>query len=96
MSPEHRHVPEPGELIYTPSSSWAPLFFALGAIGLICGIYAAGFIFSPYVYSIAGALIVLWALRAMARGGVRSYFRLPRRQRVHSAALPIEQITLDD
>jgi len=96
MSPEHRHVPEPGELIYTPRSPWAPFFFALGAIGLICGIYAAGFIFSPYVYSIAGALIVLWALRVMARGGIRSYFRLPRRQRVHSAALPIEQITLDD
>ena len=96
MSPEHRHVPEPGELIYTPRSSWAPFFFALGAIGLICGIYAAGFIFSPYVYSVAGALILLGAFRNLVRGGIRGYFGLTRRQKVQSAALPIEQITLDD
>jgi len=95
MSPEHRHVPEPGELIYTPKSSWAPAFFALGGIGLVCGIYAAGFMFSPYVYSVAGALIVLGAFRSLVRGGIRGYFRLPRRQKVQSAALPIEQITLD-
>jgi hypothetical protein len=96
VSPEHRHVSEPGELIYQPRPSWAPVFFALGAIGLVCGIYAAGFIFSPYIYSIAGAIIILAALRSMARGGIRSYFGLARRQRVHSAALPIEQIHLDD
>jgi len=40
---EHRHIPEPGELIYMPKPSWAPAFFALGALGLVCGIYAAGF-----------------------------------------------------
>jgi hypothetical protein len=96
MSSEQRHVPEPGELIYTPRASWAPAFFALGGIGLVCGIYAAGFIFSPYVYSVAGAIIILFAFRSLVRGGIRSYFGLQRHQKVHSAALPIEQITLDD
>jgi hypothetical protein len=96
MSDEHRHVPEPGELIYRPTTSWAPALFALGAVGLIAGIYAAGFIFSPYVYSVIGAVIVLAAFRSLARAGTRNYFRLPRRQRVQSAALPIEQIHLDD
>lgn len=96
MSSEHRHVPEPGELIYAPRPSWAPVFFAIGGVGLVGGIYAAGFIFSPYVYSVAGLIIVLGGLRSLFRGGIRGYFRLPRRQRVHSAALPIEQIRLDD
>jgi hypothetical protein len=95
MSPEHRHVPEPGELIYQPKPSWAPAFFALGGLGLVCGIYAAGFIFSPFIYSIAGAILILVAFRSLVRGGIRSYFGLTRRQRVQSAALPIEEITLD-
>lgn len=96
MTPEHRHVPEPGELIYTPKGSWAPAFFALGGVGLVAGIYAAGFIFSPYVYSVFGAVIILLAFRSLLRGGIRGYFGLPRRQKAHSAALPIEQIHLDD
>ncbi|MBS1880883.1 MAG: hypothetical protein JST31_15335 [Actinobacteria bacterium] len=96
MSSERRHVSEPGELIYTPKPSWAPAFFALGGTGLVAGIYAAGFIFSPYIYSIAGAIIILFAFRALVRGGIRGYFGLQRRQRVQSAALPIEQIHLDD
>ncbi len=96
MSPEHRHVPEPGEQLFTPKASWAPAFFALGAVGLLVGIYAFGFIFSPYLYSLAGAVIILLAFRSLLRGGIRGYFGLPRRQKVHSAALPIEQIHLDD
>jgi hypothetical protein len=91
---EHRHIPEPGELIYAPKPSWAPAFFALGAIGLVTGIYAAGFIFSPFVYAIAGAIFVLGAFRSLIRGAIRSYFSLPRKQHVRSAALPVEQIKL--
>jgi predicted PurR-regulated permease PerM len=93
---EHRRVPEPGELVYLPKPSWAPAFFALGAIGLVCGIYAAGFIFSPFVYAIVGAIFLLGAFRSLVRGAIRGYFRLPRRQRPRSAALPVEQITLGD
>ena len=87
---------EPGESIYLPKSSWAPVFFAAGALGLVCGIYAAGFMFNPMLYALAGLILVLFAFRAMVRDGIRGFYRLPRKQRVHSAALPIEQITLDD
>jgi uncharacterized membrane protein YfcA len=90
---EHRHVPEPGELVYTPRPSWGPVFLAVGALGLVCGIYAAGFIFPPVFYAIVGAIFVLAAFRSLARGAVRSYFRLPRKQRVRGAALPVETIT---
>ncbi len=90
---EHRQVPEPGEAVYVPRPSWAPAFLALGAVGLVCGIYAAGFIFSPYIWSVLGAIIALAALRSLVRGAVRGYFRLPRKQRVHGAALPVETIS---
>ena len=90
---ERRHVPEPGELAYAPKPSWAPAFFALGALGLVAGVYAAGFIFSPFVYAILGAILVLAAFRSLVRGAIRGYYRLPRRQRVSSAALPVETIT---
>jgi hypothetical protein len=90
---EHRHVPEPGELIYAPRPSWAPAFFALGAVGLVCGIFAAGFIFAPFVYAIVGAILLLLAFRAVIRGAIRDYYRLPRRQDVSGAALPVETIS---
>jgi hypothetical protein len=93
---EHRHIPEPGELVFAPRPSWAPFFFALGATGLLCGIFAAGFIFPPFVYAVAGAAFVLGAFRSAIRGAIRDYFRLPRRQRARGAALPVETITLDD
>jgi len=89
---EHRHVPEPGEMIYTPQPSWAPAFFALGALGLVCGIYAAGFIFSPYIYAVVGAIFALAAFRSLVRGAIRGFYRLPRRQHVRHAALPVETI----
>ncbi len=90
---EHRHVPEPGELIYAPRPSWGPVFFAVGALGLICGIYAAGFIFAPFIYAILGALFALAAFRNLARGAIRDYFRLPRKQRTRGGALPVETIS---
>jgi hypothetical protein len=91
---EHRHVPEPGELIYLPKPSWAPIFFALGILGLVCGVFASGFIFAPYIYGIIGAIIALAAFRSLVRGAIRDYFRLPRKQKVRGAALPIETITV--
>jgi hypothetical protein len=90
---EHRQIPEPGESIHLPRSSWAPAFLAVGAAGLIGGIYAGGFIFSPFIYSIVGAIVALGAFRALVRGSIRDYFRLPRRQRVRGAALPVETIS---
>jgi hypothetical protein len=93
---DHRQIPEPGELIYLPRPSWAPAFLALGAVGLVCGIFAAGFIFSPIVYAVVGAILALAAFRSIVRGAIRDYYRLPRRQRVRSAALPVEVIKLSD
>jgi hypothetical protein len=91
---EHRHVPEPGETLYTPRPSWAPVFLALGAAGLVCGIFAAGFIFSPFIYAIVGAIFALAAFRSIVRGSISAYYRLPRRQESRSAALPVETITV--
>ena len=81
-------------MVYAPRSSWGPVFFAVGAVGLICGIYAAGFIFSPFIYAIVGAIFLLAAFRNLARSAIRDYFRLPRRQRVRGAALPVETISV--
>ena len=90
---EHRHIPEPGETIYAPRSSWAPAFLALGAVGLICGTFASGFMFPPYVYAIVGAIFALAAFRSIVRGAIRDYYRLPRHQHVRGAALPVETIS---
>lgn len=90
---EHRQIPEPGEMVYAPKPSWAPAFFALGAMGLVGGIYAAGFIFPPVVYAVVGAIFVLAAFRNLTRGAIRSYYELPRKQRARGAALPVETIS---
>jgi hypothetical protein len=91
---EHRHITEPGEMVYTPKSSWGPAFMAVGAIGLLAGIYAAGFIFPPFVYAIAGAIFLLAGFRNVVRSAVRDYFGLPRKQHVRGAALPVETISV--
>jgi hypothetical protein len=81
-------------MVYAPRPSWGPAFFAAGALCLLCGIFAAGFIFPPVVYAVLGAVLLLASFRSLARGAVRDYFRLPRRQRTRGAALPVEKITL--
>lgn len=90
---EHRQVSEPGEAIYTPQPSWAPVFFALGVLGLVCGTFAGGFMFPPYVWGIVGAIFLLAAFRSIVRGSIRSYYRLPRHQETRGAALPVETIS---
>ena len=92
---EQRHVPEPGETIQIPRPSWGPAFFALGAIGAVAGIYANGFVFSAFIWSYVGIVVLLFAFRAIVRTSVRSYFSLPRRQHARSATLPVEQIQLE-
>lgn len=89
MSPEHRHIPEPGELVYPPRSSWAPAVFAFALALAVCGIFAEGFMVRGWIYSIIGGVIALFAFRSMVREAVRDYFRLPRRQRVRGAVLPV-------
>jgi len=90
---DHRHVSEPGEMIYTPRPSWGPVFFALGAVALVCGIFAGGFAFPPVFYAIVGVILVLIAFRSIVRSATRDYYRLPRRQETRGAALPVETIS---
>jgi hypothetical protein len=90
---EHREIPEPGELVYAPRPSWAPAFFAFAAALALCGIFAEGFMVRGWIYSIAGVVVLLFALRAMVRSAVRDYFHRPRRQRVRGAVLPVETIS---
>ncbi|HET6571944.1 MAG TPA: hypothetical protein VFG58_10710 [Solirubrobacterales bacterium] len=90
---EGREIREPGELVYPSRPSWAPAFFALGAVAAVCGIFAEGFMVRGWIYSIVGLVILLFALRTMVRGAVGDYFRLPRRQHARSAVLPVETIS---
>jgi hypothetical protein len=93
MSPEHRHVPEPGELVYPPRSSWAPAIFGFALALTVCGIFAEGFMVRGWVYSIIGGVVALFALRSMIKDAIASYYKLPRKQRVRGAVLPVEQIS---
>ena len=80
-------------MIYAPRPSWGPIFLALGALGLVCGTFASGFIFEPKIWALLGAIIFLAAFRSIVRGAVRDYYRLPRHQETRGAALPVETIS---
>jgi hypothetical protein len=86
MAPEQ--TPEPGEQIYLPGPSWAPFFFAVGVTGLVCGIFAEGFMLRGWAYCIAGGIFLLAALASLVNGTIRGFFQLPRHQRVRGAVLP--------
>jgi hypothetical protein len=92
---EQTRIPPASETIQTPRSSWGPAFFALGATGAVAGIYANGFVFSAFIWSYIGIIVMLFAFRAIVRSSVRGYFSLPRRQEARPATLPVEQIYLD-
>ncbi|MEX2448321.1 MAG: hypothetical protein WD404_06210 [Solirubrobacterales bacterium] len=89
---EPREIVEPGELVYRSRPSWAPLVFAFSAAVAVCGIFAQGFMFRGWVWSLFAIVVLLFALRAMVKGAVRDYFRLPRKQRTRGAVLPVERI----
>lgn len=88
---EHRRVPEPGELVYPPRPSWLPAFFAFALALAVCGIFAP-FMVPGWVYSIIGLVVALLVFRRMVRGAVGDFYRLPRKQRVRGAVLPVEKI----
>jgi hypothetical protein len=85
---EPEPIREPTELIYAPGPSWAPLFFALGAMMMVNGIYGEGFLFRGWVYLLVGAIVALAALRSMIGSGVRDFYRRPRKQAQSTAVLP--------
>jgi hypothetical protein len=90
---EHRHVPEPGEVVYPSRPSWAPAIFAFALALTVCGIFAEGFMVRGWIYSIIGAVVALFAFRNMIRDAIRSYYKLPRKQQVRGAVLPVERIS---
>lgn len=92
---ESTRIQRSSETIQTPRPSWGPAFFALGATGAVAGIYANGFVFSAFIWSYVGIVILLFAFRAILRTSVRSYYSLPRRQEARPATLPVEQIYLE-
>ena len=87
---DQSQVPEPTELIYAAGPSWAPAFTAVGVAAILIGS------FTSVVFSIAGAVVLLWA----AFWGFRSFEdqteRLPRVQRQTSAVLPPIDVREDD
>jgi hypothetical protein len=92
MSAAHREIPEPGELIHPARPSWAPLFFAFAAALALCGVFIE-FMVPGWIYSVIGGIVLLFALRGMIKSAVSGYFRLPRRQKVRGAVLPVETIS---
>jgi hypothetical protein len=90
---EHRHIPEPGEVVYQPRSSWAPAVFAFALALAVCGIFAEGFMVRGWIFSIIGGVVALFAFRSMIQDAIRSYYRLPRKQHVRGAVLPVETIS---
>jgi hypothetical protein len=92
MSPQRRHIPEPGEQVYLPAPSWAPIVFASAVALALCSIFIS-FMLPNWAYAIAGLLIALLALRSMAKNATHSYFHLPRKQKVRGAVLPVEKIS---
>jgi hypothetical protein len=93
MSPEHRHIPEPGELVYQPRSSWAPAVLAFALALTVCGIFAEGFMVRGWIYSVIGGVVALFAFRSIVRGAIRDYYGLPRKQHARGAVLPVETIS---
>jgi hypothetical protein len=77
-----RRVSEPTELIYPPASSWAPALLAAGLGGVIASI------FTWWPYGAIGAVVAIFALVAWIREARSEFGRLPRRQRLTTAAIP--------
>jgi len=85
---ERTDIPAPSELVYLPKPSWAPAFLAAGIALIVGGFYMGEFMLPGWCYVIGGAIVALFALRAMIAIAVRDFYRLPRRQRVRGAVLP--------
>lgn len=80
-------------MIYQPRSSWAPAVFGFALALTVCGIFAEGFMVRGWIYSIIGGIIALFVFRSMVQDAIRGYYKLPRKQHVRGAVLPVEQIS---
>lgn len=79
---DQSQIPEPTELIYAPSPSWAPAFTAVGLMAMAIGAFAGWF------FALVGAIVLIRAAIAWYRDAAQEAERLPRRQRLTSAVIP--------
>jgi len=84
---------EPTETIQLPAPSWAPALLAFGILGLLAGVFATGFIFPVWTYTVLGAVFAFFGLRSLIKKGRRSFYSLPREQKDIRAELPVESFT---
>jgi hypothetical protein len=89
-----RRIPHPGELVYVPGPSWAPVLTAVGLALVGIALFANRFYFIVGV--VIGGLLALAALGAWIRGVARDIGRFPRRQRVSTAVLPAVPLRRSD
>jgi hypothetical protein len=91
---EPREITEHGEQVNVARPSWGPAFFVAGLAVVVCGIYAQGFMVRGWIYSIIGAIVLLFAFRSLVKGAIRDFYRLPRKQTARGAVLPVETISV--
>ncbi len=81
-----KEIPEPSELIYAPSPSWAPLQIAAGLALVLFGLY------SLWAFSIVGALVVLAGVRSWWKLSDAEVSHMRREQVLDTAVIPAEPI----
>jgi hypothetical protein len=77
-----RRVPQPTELVYVASPSWAPVLAGVGIAIVGIGL------FTHWAYAAVGGVIAIGALWGWFRSVGRDVERLPRQQRMSTAVLP--------
>ncbi len=77
-----RRIPQPTELVYVPTPSWAPVLAGVGLAIIGIGL------FTGWIYAAVGGVIAVGALWGWIRAVSTAVQRLPRRQRVSTAVLP--------
>jgi hypothetical protein len=86
MAEDRRNGEPATELIYLPEPSWYPALLAFGLAGVLAGLWVW------WPYSVLGAIVALVALRGWIVQARDSFDRLPRRQRLATAAIPAEEL----
>jgi hypothetical protein len=82
-----REAEEPTELIYPPSHSWLPALSAAGLAGLVVGLFAW------WPYAVIGGAVAVVSLIGWLRGTGRDMARLPRKQPLATAPIPLSGST---
>lgn len=76
-------TPEPTELIYLPEPYWTPALLGAGLAGLLVGLFT----WPPY--AVIAGVVALLALRKWLKASIRDILRLPPRQRISTAPIPL-------